>query len=238
MTEGEAVPKLDPRTIDFEQGYQGKAIAEGITFERLPWDIGRPQPLLVEFERARRITGEVLDIGCGPGDTVIYLAELGYHVTGLDVAPTAIEQARSRAAAKGVAASFAVGDATVLDGYDDRFDTVVSSALLHCLDQDQRRAHVAALRRVLRPGGRLIQFCFSQSGHSEAYAPYQIGEEELRTTFSAPGWTLNTLRTDRMVTIVPPPSLVEMLTQQGFQPEFDETGAMLLPVWVLEAERA
>jgi hypothetical protein len=29
-----------------------------------------------------------------------------------------------------------------------------------------------------------------------------------------------------------------MLTQQGFQPEYDETGAMLLPVWVLEAERA
>jgi SAM-dependent methyltransferase len=103
-----------------------------------------------------------------------------------------------------VAASFAVADATVLDGYDDRFDTVISSALLHCLDPDQRRAHVAALRRVLRPGGRLIQFCFSQSGHSEAFAPYQIGEEELRTTFSAPGWTLNTLRTDRMVTIVPP----------------------------------
>lgn len=91
---------------------------------------------------------------------------------------------------------------------------------------------------MLRPGGRLIQFCFSQGGRSEAYAPYPIGEEELRTTFSAPGWTLNTLRTDRMVTIVPPPPLVEMLTPQGIQPEFDETGAMLLPVWVLEAERA
>jgi hypothetical protein len=41
-----------------------------------------------------------------------------------------------------------------------------------------------------------------------------------------------------MVTIAPPPPLVEMLTPQGIQPELDETGAMLLPVWVLEAERA
>ncbi|MEV6333743.1 class I SAM-dependent methyltransferase [Nocardia vinacea] len=237
MSESDAVSQFDPAEIDFEQAYRDKTVVEGIPMGRLPWDIGRPQPVLVEFEHAGRITGQVLDIGCGPGDNAIYLASLGYQVSGLDAAPTAIEEARTRAAARGVAVAFSVADATELDGYDDRFDTVVSSALFHCLAAEQRRDHVAALHRVMRPGGRLIQFCFADKGHSEAYAPFQIGEEELRAAFAAPDWSLHTLRIDRMVTIMPPPPVRDMLAERGVELEIDETGALLLPMWVLEAQR-
>ncbi|WP_433204519.1 class I SAM-dependent methyltransferase [Nocardia sp. CA-107356] len=237
MAEREAVSQFDPMKIDFEQAYRDKTVVEGIPMDRLPWDIGRPQPLLVEFEHAGRITGQVLDIGCGPGDNTIYLASLGYQVAGLDSSPTAIEEARTRAAARDVAVTFSVADATQLDGYDGRFDTVVSSALFHCLAPELRRDHVAALHRVMRPGGRLIQFCFADRGHSEAYTPYQIGEAELRTSFAAPRWSLNTLRTDRMVSIMPPGPVQDMLAERGVELETDETGALLLPIWVLEAER-
>ncbi|WP_405161421.1 class I SAM-dependent methyltransferase [Nocardia sp. NBC_01499] len=236
MTEDQT-PQLDPSTIDFEQAYQGGTIVEGLAMDRLPWEIDRPQPLLVEFEQAGRITGDVLDIGCGPGDTTIYLAGLGYHVTGLDFAPTAIEKARARAAERDVTASFAVADATVLTGYDGRFDTVVSSALAHCLDPEQRKAHVAALRRVMRPGARLIQFCFSQSDYSEKYAPYSISEDELRATFQAPDWNLTELRLGKLTAIKPSPEFKEVMDRSGARLEFDEEGSMLLPIWVVEAER-
>lgn len=237
MTDNDGTPQIDPSSIDFEQAYQGGTIVEGITMDRLPWEIGRPQPLLVEFEQAGRITGNVLDIGCGPGDTTIYLAGLGYQVTGLDFAPTAIEKARAKAAETGVTASFAVADATVLTGYDGRFDTVVSSALAHCLDPEQRKAHVAALRRVMRPGARLIQFCFSEAEYSDTYAPYSIGEDELRATFRAPDWNLTELRPGKLTAIKPSPEFKAVMDRSGAQLEFDAEGSMLLPIWVVEAER-
>ncbi|MEU0503114.1 class I SAM-dependent methyltransferase [Nocardia sp. NPDC005998] len=223
--------------VDFDLVYRGETATQGLSFERVPWDIGRPQPLLVEFEKAGSITGEVLDAGCGPGDTAIYLAGLGYRVTGLDIAATAIDQASRRAAEQGMSMVFEVADATVLDGYDDQFDTVVSSQLIHCLNPEQRHAHVAALTRVLKPGGRLIQFSANFADGVETFGLYSISEDELRTTFTAPDWSIVGLRAGHMEGTRPPEQLLNQFAQYNFHPEFTDDGLMLMPVWALEAQR-
>ncbi|WP_433733935.1 class I SAM-dependent methyltransferase [Nocardia sp. CA-129566] len=237
MTDSSAAPGIAPAAIDYERLYRGDEVFPGVVIQRPPWDIGRPQPLLVAFERAGRISGAVLDVGCGPGDTAIYLASLGYPATGFDIAPTAIEQARTRAAGQDVSATFTVADAADLDGLDGPFDTAVSSALLHCLAPDQRPMHAAALARVIRPGGRLIQFCFTAVDHAELYAPYPVAEDELRATFVPPDWSITTLRADHLETITPTEHMLKLFAQRDFHPEFNDEGAMLLPVLVLEAQR-
>lgn len=233
----DAIPANDSSMVDFEQSYQDHTLMPGDdVMDRLPWEIDRPQPELVGFENAGRVRGEVLDIGCGPGDSAIYLAGRGYRVTGLDFSPTVIEKARARAAAEGVEASFGVADATELTEYAGRFDTVVSSALFHCLEPEQRRPHVAALLRATKPGARLIQFTFATSEFSSAFAPYAIDEDELRDIFGAP-WSINTLRLGNLAAVASPPML-ESFAESGFRPEIDADGAMLLPIWVLDADRA
>jgi len=57
----------------FEQMYAGQA----------PWDIGHPQPSIVELAEAGQIRGSVLDCGCGTGENVLYLASKGHEAWGL-----------------------------------------------------------------------------------------------------------------------------------------------------------
>ncbi|RIR86329.1 class I SAM-dependent methyltransferase [Mycobacteroides abscessus] len=63
----------------------------------VPWDSKDAKPRIKELALLGAIRGDVLDIGCGLGDNAIYLAQQGFNVTGLDFAPSAIEQAKVRA---------------------------------------------------------------------------------------------------------------------------------------------
>lgn len=186
---------LRPSAEHFDGLYRGEPIAEGgPTPAGVPWDIQRAQPRLMELEALGGFSGEVLDIGCGLGDNAIYLASRGHSVTGLDGSPTAISQARDRAAKAGVSVIFAVADATKLTGYDGRFDTVVDSALYHCLDEDGRRAYAAGLYRATRPGARWHLYCFSDGNVNGVISPMPgLTEPDIRETLTASGWRIDFL---------------------------------------------
>jgi len=137
-----------PEDFDFEALYQGKAPMDGVKLDRAPWDIGEPQPAVVALEEGGQLCSEILDAGCGLGEHAIFLAERGYRVTGFDAAPSAIAQARERAAARDVDVDFVLADATRLAELEQRFTTVLDSALYHCLGDQQRTDYAAALYRV------------------------------------------------------------------------------------------
>ena len=88
----------------FENLYAGPA----------PWDIGKPQPAFVAV--ADRVTGPVLDAGCGTGEHALFLAARGLRVVGVDFVEEAIRRARARAADRGLLAEFLVKDATAPAG--------------------------------------------------------------------------------------------------------------------------
>jgi len=149
-------PAFRPGPETFDKLYRGEPTFEGAPPPiGIPWDIHQAQPRLMELEALGGFSGEVLDIGCGLGDNSIYLASRGHSVTGLDGSAAAIEEARRRASDAGLSVTFAVADATKLTGYEGRFDTVVDSALYHCLDEEGQQAYIAALYRATRPGARL-----------------------------------------------------------------------------------
>jgi SAM-dependent methyltransferase len=199
-------PETFPTADTFDRLYRGEPSFEGGPKPAgIPWDVHQAQPRLMELAALGGIAGEVLDIGCGLGDNSIFLASRGYSVTGLDGSPAAIEQARSRAAEAHVTVNFAVADATNLTGYDDQFDTVIDSALYHCLDIPGRHAYAAGLHRATRPGARWHLYCFSDGNVNGMIAPMGAApevvdallhgirtiEDNIRDTLTAAGWRIN-----------------------------------------------
>ncbi|MET4100577.1 ubiquinone/menaquinone biosynthesis C-methylase UbiE [Agrococcus sp. UYP10] len=94
----------------------------------------------------------ILDAGCGSGPLTLALRERGAVVTGIDASPAMVALARARL---GDDVPLHVGDlAEPLPFPDGAFDDVIASLVLHYLEDWD--APLAELRRVLRPGGRLI----------------------------------------------------------------------------------
>ena len=95
----------------------------------------------------------VLDVACGTGNLAIPAARAFARVTGIDIAPNLIAQARLEARAAGCDVAFEVGDAEALPYLDGQFDTTVSMFGAMFAYRPERAA--AELVRVTRAGGRV-----------------------------------------------------------------------------------
>jgi cyclopropane fatty-acyl-phospholipid synthase-like methyltransferase len=168
------------------------------TFENIytgqpPWEVGRPQQAFVNV--ADRISGVVLDVGCGTGENALFFAKRGCSVTGIDFLEEPIQRAKRKAVERGVQAAFVVKDALTLKDWSERFDNVIDSGLFHVFSDDNRQRYVEGVANVLKPNGRLFLLCFSDE-EPGTQGPRRIRKEELQAAF-AEGWNIEAIEPSR-----------------------------------------
>jgi len=161
-----------------------------------PWDIGRPQPKFVEA--AGRLSGSILDCGCGTGENVLFFASKGHAVTGFDFLEAPIKAAQRKATERGSKATFRVADALKLEDSPEQFDNAIDSGLFHVFADEDRARYVRGLTKVVRPAGRVMLMCFSDKTPGDQ-GPRRVTEAELRAAF-AKGWEIETLEPARFET--------------------------------------
>lgn len=95
----------------------------------------------------------VLDVACGTGNVAIPAARKGAVVSGVDIAPNLLAQARQRAAAENLKATFDEGDAEQLPYPDDHFDVVIT--MFGAMFGPRPETVASELARVCRSGGMI-----------------------------------------------------------------------------------
>lgn len=227
------MPLFNVESADWDEIYKGEGEAHA---ELSPWNIGSAQPEFQVLQERGEIRGSVLDAGCGVGVTSVWLAERGHEVVGLDLSSVAVERARRLAAERGVAARFEAADLSGFDGFDEKFDTVVDSAVFHSMPVALREPYTARLAAAMRPNARFYALVFA----AEAFPPHEYGpraftERELRAAAGV-HLAVDEVRPARVHLLAPKPgALPEGFEWRGVV--IGSSGLAQLPGWLLIAHR-
>jgi SAM-dependent methyltransferase len=158
-------------------------------FEPASWDerysgeeqvwSGRPNAQLVT-EASRLAPGTALDVGCGEGGDVIWLARQGWRVTGADFSAAGLARAARHAAEAGVAdrVDWWQVDARRFAAGERRYD-LVTTHFLHPPDGGMVDV-VGRLAAAVAPGGHLLVV-----GHAPSAVFTQLSASKRRAMFEA-----------------------------------------------------
>ncbi|MGD1992147.1 MAG: class I SAM-dependent methyltransferase [Anaerolineae bacterium] len=129
---------------------------------KVPWDTGVTPPELEALVKDPAVSpGRALDLGCGTGTNVIYLARHGWQAVGVDFSLLAILQARWKAFWTRLDCRFHRSDVTNLPFLTCPFDLILDIGCLHSLSPPKRGRYVSEVERLARPGGRYMLYAFT-----------------------------------------------------------------------------
>ena len=144
------------------------------------WELGRASPPLANYFANTSPAGlRVLVVGCGRGHEARMLASLGAEVTAIDIAPSAIAQARAIESPQTV--DFRLADLFDLRGQLPAFDLIVEHTCFCAIDPARRDEYVAAVADALVPGGTFIGLFFAHG--REGGPPFTTTAKEIRERF-------------------------------------------------------
>jgi SAM-dependent methyltransferase len=130
------------------------------SFVPIPYDIGPREELVSLVESGRVKPCRAIDLGSGTASNVIYLAQYGFDVTGVDFSPAAIEMGRLRAREAGVEVTFIEDDLTDLQHVSDTFELLVDYGTLDDLSPPQRDHYLKNVLPLTHQGSLFVLYTF------------------------------------------------------------------------------
>ena len=130
------------------------------SFVPIPYDVGPRDELVHLVESGQVKPCRVIDLGSGTASNVIFLAQHGFDVTGVDFSPAAIELGRTRAREAGVEVAFIQDDLTNLQHTYGTFDFLVDYGTLDDLNPPHRDLYIANILPLTHSGSLFLLFCF------------------------------------------------------------------------------
>ena len=131
---------------------------------KIPWNIEHPPKVLLDLIENNIIKPcKIIDLGCGAGNYILYLANLGFDATGLDISEYAIQIAEQSASKKGIECKFIIANVIELNlEATDLYDCAYDWEVLHHVFPEDRKMYVRNVSKLLKPNGQYISVCFSE----------------------------------------------------------------------------
>jgi SAM-dependent methyltransferase len=154
------------------------------------WHLSGPSPELMQAlaDGWLPAPGRALDVGCGLGSEGAHLHGLGWRVVGLDLSAVALGMAATR----NPGPTYVRADVRRTPLKSSTMDACLDRGCFHYLVSEDRAQYAAQLRRVLRPGGKLLL----RASLRAAGVRNDIDENVIRSTFSA--WRIDQIRRDEV----------------------------------------
>lgn len=136
------------------------------------------------YKSSLRQEVKILEVGCGPGANLWYMAREGFTVYGVDGSQTAVSCAQQRLDAEcpGWQGQVVTGDIAKLTFEDGYFDAVIDNEAIYCNSFEVSQGIYNEIARVIKPGGKLFSRTFATgcwgdgTGEKVGHNAYRVGE--------------------------------------------------------------
>lgn len=118
------------------------------------WD--EPDPQVIEFAKTLEKGSRILDLGCGTGRHLVYLAGQGFEMYGTDISSAGIQECKKWLREKGLKAKLEVEDFEKISYPDEFFDAVISTKTIHHGVLKKIKNCVEEIYRVTKKGGKIL----------------------------------------------------------------------------------